>query len=126
MTENGKINNFTDLNAWEKAHELVIFVYELTRAFPKEEIYGVTSQLRRAAASVTANIAEGFSRYHYKEKNNFYYIARGSLGETENFVYIAKDLKYLSEPEFKKALGLCEETKKILNGLIRSAKKMDS
>ena len=68
-----QIRNFRDLDAWKKAHDLTIDVYKITEKFPKEELYGIISQLRRAASSVGANIAEGFARYHFKDKVRFYY-----------------------------------------------------
>ncbi len=118
MPEN--INNFYDLNAWKKAREFVLEIYKITREFPKEELYGITSQLRRASSSIAANIAEGFSRYHYNDKIRFYHIARGSVSETQNFLFLAKDLSFLKESGFKDIFGLSEEVNKLINGLIRS------
>ncbi len=115
-----KIKNFYDLDAWEKAHKFVLEIYELTKEFPREELYGMTSQLRRAASSITANIAEGFSRYHYNDKIRFYHNARGSVSETQNFLFVARDLSYLSTEEFKSAFDLSAEISKLINGLIRS------
>jgi four helix bundle protein len=105
----GNIKEFYDLDAWKKAHKLVVDIYSVTKEFPASEIYGITSQIRRAAASVTANIAEGFSRYHYNDKINFYYHARGSISEVQNFLLIARDLKYLS----------CSECEKLIKGVRR-------
>ena len=76
---NGKIKDFKDLNSWQEAHKLVIMIYEKTKIFPREEMFGLTNQMRRAAISVTSNIAEGFGRQGYKEKIQFYYLAQGSL-----------------------------------------------
>ena len=90
-----KINNFYELDAWKKGHELLLVIYKITKSFPKEEVYGLTSQIRRAAVSITNNIAEGFSRYHYKEKSNFYYNARGSVSEVQNLLIVAKDVGYI-------------------------------
>ena len=84
------IKNFYQLNAWKKGHELVLEIYKITNSFPKEERYGVISQLRRASSSVTANIAEGFARYHFKDKIRFYYNSRGSVSEVQNFFYSPK------------------------------------
>lgn len=92
----GKINHFTDLDAWAKNHELALAVYEATKGFPEEEKFGLTNQLRRAASSITANVAEDYGRYHYKDKNKFYYQARGSSAEVQNHLILAKDLGYLS------------------------------
>jgi four helix bundle protein len=87
-----KIYNFYELDVWKKAHELGLNIYKITKNFPKEELFGITSQLKRAINSVTANIAEGFERYYFKDKIKFYYQARGSLAEVQNFLLLAKDL----------------------------------
>jgi four helix bundle protein len=76
-----KIKEFTDLIAWQEAHKLVLQIYELTKEFPKDELFGLTSQIRRSAISITSNIAEGFGRQKYGEKIQFYYIAQGSITE---------------------------------------------
>lgn len=118
-----RIKNFTDFDAWKKGHELVLIVYQITKNFPKSEIYGIISQMQRAATSITANIAEGFSRYHYKEKINFYYNARGSVSELENFTYVSRDIKYLSLLQVKNIINLCNDTRRLINGLIKSIQK---
>lgn len=117
------INNFYDLDAWKKGHLLVLEIYKITRSFPKEELYGIVSQLRRAASSITANIAEGFSRYHFKDKTRFYYQARGSVSEVQNFLILAKDLGFISLEECKEAGEIANEIKQLINGLIRSIEK---
>lgn len=117
-----KIKDFTDLIAWQKAQELVLKIYKITLDFPKTEIYGLTSQIRRAVVSVTANIAEGFSRWHYGERVNFYYNARGSLNEVLNFIITAKDLKYIFVKTYEELIVMVKEIEQILNGLIRSTK----
>lgn len=118
-----KIKDFYNLDAWNKAHKFVLQIYNITKKFPKEELYGITSQLRRAAFSITANIAEGFSRYHYNDKIRFYHNARGSVCEIQNFIFLSKDLSFLNENEFKYLFGLSEEISKLINGLIRSIEK---
>ena len=115
-----EIKNFYDLNAWRKAHDFVLRIYKTTKNFPKEELYGITSQLRRATASIAANIAEGFSRYHYNDKIRFYHNARGSVSETQNFLFLARDLSFLKEKEFTEVFDLSEEVNKLINGLVRS------
>jgi len=115
-----EIKNFYDLNAWRKAHDIVLRIYKTTKNFPKEELYGITSQLRRATASIAANIAEGFSRYHYNDKIRFYHNARGSVSETQNFLFLARDLSFLKEKEFTEVFDLSEEVNKLINGLVRS------
>lgn len=117
------IKNFYDLEAWQKSHQLVLEVYKITKEFPKEELFGIISQLKRAASSISANIAEGFERYHYKDKVRFYYQARGSVAEVQNFLMLAKDLNYIDP---KQCYNLIEKANKIrclINGLIRSIEK---
>jgi four helix bundle protein len=116
------IKHFTDLDAWKEGHLLVLMVYRMTKAFPKEEIYGLTSQIRRAAVSVTSNIAEGFSRFHYKDRVNFYYDSRGSVAEVENQLLIAKDLSFISADTFTNLWQQAEKVAIILNGLINKTK----
>jgi four helix bundle protein len=115
-----KIRNFYDLNAWKKGHLLVLEIYKVTKNFPKEEVYGITSQLRRASSSVTANIAEGFSRFHFKDKIRFYYNSRGSVSEVQNFLVLAKDLKYIDLKTCKNLGEKANEVGKLINGLIKS------
>ena len=112
------ISNFYDLNAWKKAYELVLEIYKFTKKFPKEELYGITSQLRRAASSIGANIAEGFSRYHYNDKIRFYHNARGSVSETQNFLFLSKDLNFIDLKQFNNLFILSKEVIKLINGLI--------
>ncbi len=111
------------MDTWKKSHKYVLGIYNITRKLPKEEIYGITSQLRRAASSISANIAEGFNRYHYNDKARFYYNARGSLSETQNFLFLSRDLSFLSESEFKHSFNQSEEINKLINGLIRSIER---
>lgn len=121
-TNKDKIKSFTDLRAWQEGHELVLTIYDITKQFPKEEIFGLTSQLRRAAVSVTSNIAEGFSRQSYKDKIKFYSISLGSLTETQNQLLIARDVKYVSQKDFNKIAQQTVEVSKITNGLIKKSK----
>ena len=119
-----KIKNFYDLDAWKKAYKFVLEVYKKTKKFPKEELYGTTSQLRRASSSITANIAEGFGRYHFKDKIKFYYNARGSIYEVRNFLTLAKDLGYVKDIElYNEIVQKVIQGSKVLNGLIRSTEK---
>jgi four helix bundle protein len=90
------MEDFKDLRVWAKAHELTLAVYQRTRAFPKEETYGLTSQLRRASASIGANIAEGCGRRSDAEMRRFVQIARGSANEVEYHLLLAKDLNLLT------------------------------
>src|SRR5436305_6301684 len=97
------MRDYTKIEAWKLADDLTVAIYERTRTFPREEIYGLTSQLRRAAYSVPANIAEGSSRESKRDYLHFLYIARGSLSETQYFIHLARRLGYLS-PEDADAL----------------------
>jgi four helix bundle protein len=115
-------DSYQDLIAWRKAMDLVTDIYQLTRTFPREELYGLTNQLRRAAVSVPSNIAEGQARYSPKEFRLFLSHARGSLVEIETQLMIAQNLKYGSPMEILQLLGRTSELGKILNGLVRSIK----
>ena len=120
--DNQKITSFTDLHTWQVAHTLVLEIYRITREFPREEQFGLTSQLRRAVVSITSNIAEGFSRPSYKEKIQFYSMSLGSLTEVQNQMIIAKDIEYLQEATFIDIERIIINTHKLLNGLIKSSK----
>ena len=113
-----KIQSYKDLIVWQRAMQLVKETYSVTRKFPKEELYGLTNQLRRAAVSVPSNIAEGQARQGTAEFRNFLSIARGSLAEVETQLLIARDLNYLSESEMTEILSTHTEVGKMLNGLI--------
>jgi len=121
MDEKPKIKSFTDLRAWQEGHQLVLEIYKITKKFPKDELFGLTSQLRRAVVSITSNIAEGFSRNSHKEKTQFYFISIGSLTETQNQLLIARDLEYITKEEFQKAAQQTVIISKIINGLIKSS-----
>ncbi len=110
--------SYRDLIAWQKAKSLALDVYRCTRRFPKDEIYGLSSQMRRAAVSVPSNIAEGKGRYSRKEFLQFLYHARGSLLELQTQLSIARDLDYLDLSAFKSMESRTEELGRILNGLI--------
>ena len=90
------IKSFTDLIVWQKEHALVLEIYKITSFFPKEELYGLTSQIKRAIISVTSNIAEGFVRHSKKEKVQFYYVSLGSITEVQNHLIIARDLHFIT------------------------------
>ena len=112
--------SYRDLIAWQKAMDLVEEIYRATRGFPKDEIYGLTSQLRRAVVSVPSNIAEGQGRLTPGEFRQFLGHARGSLLETETQVLLAGRLHYIPPDETSRLLKLSEEVGRILNGLIGS------
>jgi four helix bundle protein len=115
-----KIKSFVDLEAWQIAHKFALEIYRLTKGFPKEELYGIVSQLRRAALSITSNIAEGFSRYHYNDKIRFYYNSRGSISEIKNCLILSRDLKYITDDICRELLDFAERILRLINGLIRS------
>jgi len=117
---NQKINHFTHLIAWQKNHQLVLKIYKITKKFPKEELFGLVSQIRRAAASITANIAEGYGRFHSKDRIRFYLHARGSSTELQNHLILARDLNYITEAEFNELKADAFEGYKIICGLIKS------
>jgi four helix bundle protein len=125
-TPKQSIRSFTDLNAWKEGHKLVLMVYEYTKAFPREEVLGLTSQLRRAVISITSNIAEGFSRQSYKDKAHFYSMTLGSLTEIQNQLIASRDLKYLSNEIFLKIADQAVVVSKLLNGLIKSSRNHTS
>ncbi len=122
MNNMGKIKSFTDLKAWQEGHKLVIMIYKVTKKFPKEEIFGLISQMQRAAVSITSNIAEGFGRQTYKEKVHFYYQAHGSLTELKNQILIAKDIGYLLKEDFDELVYQINIAHKLLQGLITKSK----
>ncbi len=117
-----KVKSFVDLDAWKEGHRLVIEIYTLTREFPKEEVFGIVSQMRRCAVSITSNIAEGFSRQSSKEKIQFYRVSLGSLTELQNQLLIARDVGYLASSAFKKQADQTVKVQKIINGLIKYLK----
>ena len=117
------IKDFVDLKVWQEGHELVLIVYKFTKQFPKEETYSLIDQMRRSASSITANIAEGFGRQGYKEKIQFYYIAKGSLTELKDQLLIARDVGYLGKEEFDLAMQRVDSVYRLLNGLISKSKE---
>lgn len=120
--ESEKIKSFMDLIAWQEGHKLVLQTYKITKQFPKEEQFGLTNQLRRAAVSVTSNIAEGFSRNFYKEKLQFYAVSLGSTTEIQNQLLIARDLQYIANEIFSEIADQAIKVNKITNGLIKKTR----
>ncbi|MCI0457895.1 MAG: four helix bundle protein [Gemmataceae bacterium] len=111
-------NHYKDLIVWQKAMRLVVEVYRATQAFPKEELYGLTCQLRRAAVSIPSNIVEGQGRLTRGEFRHALGIAKGSLHELETQLLIAQELGYLKQPQA--LLGQTAEVARLLNGLLNS------
>jgi len=122
MNNENKIHSFTNLNAWKEGHKLVLAIYEITKQFPKDELFGLTSQIRRCSVSITSNIAEGFSRQSYKEKIQFYSIALGSVTELQNQLLIGRDISYINKTQFQDIAEQSVKVHKIINGLIKSSK----
>jgi len=117
------MRDYTKIEAWRLADDLTVAIYERTRAFPREELYGLPSQIRRAAYSVAANIVEGPSRESKRDYLHFLYISRGSLSETQYFVHLAGRLNYISPEE---SATFHDQTKRVfacLHGLIQAVEK---
>jgi four helix bundle protein len=113
------VEDFKSLKVWAKAHELTLIVYVETRSFPRDEVYGLTSQLRRAAASIGANIAEGCGRRSDADMKRFLQIARGSASELEYHLLLAKDLRFLELNNFENMDGRVLEIQRMLAGLVQ-------
>jgi four helix bundle protein len=118
-----KVRSYRELIAWQKAMDLVVRVYEGTKTFPREEIYGLTSQLRRAAVSIPSNIAEGQGRRSSKGFIQFLGIAYGSLQETETQIILATRLGYLRDEQESQLLAQCAEVGKLINGLTNALRR---
>ena len=116
-------HSFEEMPVWQKAMDLANKIFELTEKLPKKEDYGLTSQIRRSALSVSGNIAEGFGRGHTKDKINFYYNSRGSLTETKNHLVYGCRVGYFDKAMFEKHAGLIEEIWRELNSLITAPQK---
>jgi four helix bundle protein len=109
--------NFQELVVWQKAHDFVLGAYALSRNFPREELYGLTSQFRRAAVSIPANIAEGFRKKGRSDKARFFNIAQGSLEECRYYLILARDLKYA---DTQKLMQRLEEVSRLLTSYVRA------
>jgi four helix bundle protein len=110
------IKSFRDLQVWHKAHELVLLIYKITFDFPKNEVYALVSQMRRAAVSVASNIVEGFKRKSVKGSINFYNMVDASLEELKYQLLLSYDLKYADKNNYEKIFALTEEVSKMLHG----------
>ena len=116
----GGPKRFEDLDAWQKARELVNLVYDMTQNGPLSKDYGLRDQIQRAAVSIMSNIAEGFDRSHKAEKLQFYRVARASAGEVRSLLYILMDRDYAEQESIRKAQALADKVGGIVQGLIRS------
>lgn len=110
---------FEELQVWQRGREFRNEIYAITKGFPGEEMFGLTSQIRRAAVSLTSNIAEGHGRYHYRENIQFCKTSRGSLNEMLDHLYLAMDMGYIGKDRFMKLYEKGREFEKILNGYIK-------
>ena len=111
---------FRSIKAWQRADDLVASMYDVTRTFPKDELYGLISQMRRAAVSVAANIVEGSSRRSRREYLQFLSVAKASLSELSYYLHLSSRLAYLTATQFADLDGMCEETARTLYGLTQS------
>ncbi|EHO40241.1 S23 ribosomal protein [Caldithrix abyssi DSM 13497] len=114
-----KITSFTDLDVWKKGREIRIEIYKLCKTLPREEKFVLIDQMKRAAISVTANIAEGFGRYHFKENIQFLRMARGSLYELLDHLITCKDQNFIKEESFKKIEDIIYTNIKMINQFIK-------
>lgn len=113
------MKSYRELSVWKRSMELVVEVYRLIKLLPKEEMYALSDQMRRAAVSIPSNIAEGYSRNSDKELAQFLYIARGSKSELETQLLITVSLGYVSDAQVQTALAQCEEVGKMLNAFLK-------
>ena len=113
--EEGSTKSFESLLMWQEAHKLTLLVYELTKSFPKDELFGLTSQFRRAVVSISANIAEGYKKRGYADKLRFMNISQGSLEECRYYIILSKDLGYISESDKLKLEDHISRTSYLLN-----------
>ena len=118
-----KIKSFTELTVWQKGHQLALLVYQLTADFPKSELFGMVSQLRRAAASVPANVAQGFGRRTTRELLRSLQIAAGEMEEVRYFLILGRDLGYLQGGRFDEANLLCDSVGQLISALGRSLQR---
>jgi four helix bundle protein len=119
-----EIKTFEDLEVWQKGKALTLRIYEIAAHFPKDEVYGITSQVKRAALSVPANVAEGFGRYHFLDKAKFYLNARGSLYELKSHLLIATELQFIKAAEIADVLQIIEQLSLQINNLINATRRL--
>ena len=118
--ENSVTYSFENVLAWQKAHSFVLLTYRVTRHFPEDEKFGLTSQFRRAAVSIEANIAEGYKKLGKADKLRFYNISQGSLEECRDYHILSRDLGYLHAGEFEQLHQSIEEASKFLNSYCKA------
>ena len=117
-------NSFEEVIAWQKAHSFVLLVYKITKNFPEDEKFGLTSQFRRAAVSIEANIAEGYRKLSKQDKLRFFNISQGSLSECKDYIILSRDLEYISIDQYHTLWDASEDTSRLLisysNGIINN------
>jgi four helix bundle protein len=123
MIDKKKIERFEDMQIWNDSQDFVVEIYKITKKFPKEELYALTIQMRRACSSISANIAEGFGRGSNKDKSHFYHIALGSLLETKNFVYLSSRLKYMIQEDSDKLVTEIDLVNKQITAILKYFKE---
>jgi four helix bundle protein len=114
-----KITNFRELEVWKLGKDIVLDIYRTTALFPKEEVYGLVSQMRRASVSIPSNVAEGFNRFHNKEYRQLLYVALGSCAELETQVEITTDLQYLERKDRDRLIEKLDHETRMLRNLIK-------
>lgn len=124
MEGKGKIRTFVDLKAWQEAHRLVLLVYRITKTYPEEEKFGLVSQSRRAAVSISSNIAEGFGRFSGKDKHHFFSMAKTSLAELQSQLMIARDLRFVTTFEYEQSFAHSDVVGQLVKGLMRTVNRM--
>lgn len=117
-----KILNYKQLKIWQKGIEIVKSIYQLTKNFPREELYGLTSHMRRSAISIPSNIAEGFKRYHRKEYSQFLHIALGSIAELDTQLIISRELGFIDEINLSKTSEELNHESKMISALLNKMK----
>lgn len=115
--------DYTNLEVWIESRKLTLMIYTLTKDFPSQEIYGLTSQIRKCSISIPSNIAEGIGRQHQKEKIHFFHISRGSLFELETQLFLSWDLKFINDVQLEELQSQIVLCKKLINGFIRYLNK---
>jgi four helix bundle protein len=119
----GYVRNFEDLEVWRLAHTLTVDLHRLTKAFPRDEIFGLTSQIRRASGSIGANLAEGCGRWGEVELARYVQIAMGSASELHNHLRLARDLDYLAEADYQITLSALTSIRKMLTSLLQTLRR---
>jgi four helix bundle protein len=117
------LKNYKELKVWQKAYALCLVIYQMTKNYPSEEKYGLSSQIRRAAVSVPSNIAEGYGRKSIKEYTQFLYVAYGSICEIDTQLLLTRDLKYIGEKFYSEIRLQLSEVERMLKALIKSLEK---